>query len=148
MIALITAPACGWNTTEPSLAQFKEPPSDSLPTICWVGAIDPGATEVPLAHVLREPGAYEGKTIRLRGYLVLQFEDGFYLHEGQQRLRLKLDTPIEGEGDMIRPSESTACGEVKVDVEGTLQIAHATRPGTIELLTRSVRTAPHDRREP
>lgn len=146
--ALIGATACGWNTTEPSLAVFEDPPSDGLPTICSVGATDPGAAEVPMAHVLREPGAYEGRTVRMRGYLVLQFEDGFYLHQGSQRLRLVLDEPIASEGQNLRPRESTACGELQVDVEGTLRIARAQIPGTIDVLVRSVRTAPRDKPAP
>lgn len=144
--AAIATTACGWSTPEPSHADFSVPPSDELPAVCQAGVAEPNATDTPLAHVMREPGAYLGKVVRVRGTLVLLQDDGFYLYDGVERVRLELDDPTRPIG--LASMDSTACGHLPVDVEGTPVIADRRAPATIEMRVRSVRTAPRDMRSP
>ncbi|MFO0611485.1 MAG: hypothetical protein U0414_02770 [Polyangiaceae bacterium] len=106
---------------EPSHARFEEPPADSLPPFCSMGDAREAAIALPIAHLLREPGAYVARTVRLRGQILFVFDQGYFLYADDQRVALQFVDPGGGR-TAVRPAETSACGESPVDVEGTVRI--------------------------
>ena len=140
---LLVLAGCNWGQPEYVEPTFSAAPADALPPTCAIGSVDPGAREVPMAHVLREPGAWVEKKVRIRGHILMIHEQGYFLYADGLRLPIQFD-----QGDAftlaalaVRPTESTACGTEPVDVEGTIAIA----PDSVALKVWSVRTIPDER---
>jgi hypothetical protein len=139
LTAALVCAACNWRDPEPSHAEFSAPPIDSLPPFCTLGAMRADAIGLPIAHVLREPGAFVGKTVRLRGHILLIFEQGYFLYADGHRVALRFQDP-DGALAAVRPTETSACGEQPVDVEGTVEINPDRAPASaIELAVTAVR---------
>lgn len=137
-------PGCGLAQPEYVDPAFSSGPVDGLPTVCSLGATDPSAREVPLAHVVREPGAWVDKKIRVRGRVLMIAQLGYQLFADGLRLPIRAADGSESillAPLALRPTESPACGETLLDVEGTLVI----RTHDIALTVSSIRAIPDDR---
>jgi hypothetical protein len=88
-------------------------------------------------HVLREPGAWVGRDVRVRGRIVPIFEEGYFLY-ATAKMRLRLTLPDWGEP----PVGAGDCMEVPVDVEGTIRFQENGKDSWVFLDASAISNAP------
>lgn len=142
-VPLLLVAGCNWRQPEYVEPAFTAAPVDGIPAICSIGSADPGARALPIAHVLREPGAWVDKKVRVRGHILMIFEQGYFLYADGQRLHIRFDgnEAFDVAALAVRPTGPSACGEALVDVEGVVVVG----PNSVALHVSSVRGIPDER---